>query len=156
MTERKEKNYMKMRRKPWKMTLKLRHGWTTRQIERHHTESCKAKISLHQVSQDLEMWSWECILWSISSLRSWTMTIVTPLSIRDVIKSSSWNVTWISMREYTQMRSLMNVLCVRRNSLPDNHCWLHHVVVHTDERPFQCAVCGDRFAQPANLKTHVK
>ena len=31
-----------------------------------------------------------------------------------------------------------------------------HMIIHSGEQPFQCAVCGNKFAQPSNMRTHVK
>ena len=30
------------------------------------------------------------------------------------------------------------------------------MLVHSDKKPFQCAVCGNTYSQPTNLRTHVK
>ena len=31
-----------------------------------------------------------------------------------------------------------------------------HMIIHSGTQPFQCAVCGNKFAQPSNMRTHVK
>ena len=31
-----------------------------------------------------------------------------------------------------------------------------HMIIHSGEQPFQCAVCGNKFRQPTNFRSHVK
>ena len=50
-----------------------------------------------------------------------------------------------------------NTVCsVCQKKFTNRQHLLHHGVVHTGAKPYQCAVCGHRFTQPNNFARHVK
>ena len=62
-----------------------------------------------------------------------------------------------SLRLHKTLHTDQALVCtIDKMKFATKQALLAHEVVHTGEKPYQCAVCDTKFTQPANLRTHAR